>query len=924
MSYNPFVSVEKVLDTRAGSRRVIDFRHIKNFTSFSFTGSWTNTTGNEVVEGVQYKDLNVSGIKTNHLVFLVFNKNSDATLDKDNFPTCLVKEEGKIRVFARNSITVSNPSIAAILAVELEGPGLPSPLRGFTNGGGSGGSDEQLTLADITFDATTFISYLNQLGTVQSNIEGIQSFLDSLSYAITTGAVNADFIAANSITTEKLVINGPNKITDLDSFEQIGLTSLPGIKTTNIEANVISEDGSVSPFHGARLLRITSTAPSQSIVMHPSQNTNQGWIMLDPGNRYIFSCYIRGVSPARSGSFNILNNSGVALATGSFTSEVGTWKRFSVAFTAPSGSDIIPVTIRFNLPVEGTIYLDAMMLETASSPTATSPSSYQSGGSIIIDGGNIKANSLHVEKINTNSINTDFADIISANIRNLNANYITSGAINAEIIEVLNLNANNITAGEIDGKIIKSETIATDKFITKSRNLISIYDSFEGILGAEINGDSTNVSSAKVVNTTSFSGTNSLEIKPSSAGSVVKEIHGQSSKSWIRFYGAENFVFSFYIKSTTNISGTIELIDNNNILINKVPFTVTGGSPFARFSKTFNNTSETTSGYLVLKITSAAAGSSIYLDGIQLEDSDSAFPSEFASGNIRISGSNIIAGSISASDAIFQNAAIRAADIGSINADSIVSGSIKTDVIGLFSGEAEESSALRIKSDSIKIYEPVGSSDFMERIVIGRYLDSNNNSKYGVLIRNDFNQIVLDGSGLREEAFINEVIPSEAIKNISGEKVVGKGKLDGSVIAEKTIIADHLLTGTITAESGVIGSLNANVITTGKLSDYSGNSYFNLETGDFSLGNDRLKYDNSQGLLSLKHPESNASLELEASGIQFKDGSTPTASITGSEFNINYGRILTYLRVANHSIQNLIGSQGDSILAFRWVDEEVN
>lgn len=533
MSYNPFVSVEKVLDTRAGSRRVIDFRHIKNFTSFSFIGSWASTTGDELVEGVQYKDLNVSGIKTNHLVFLVFNKNSDATLDKDNFPTCLVKKEGEIRVFARNSIvsTSSNPSIAAILAVELEGIDLPSPLRGFTNGGGSGGSDEELKLSDITFDATTFISYLNQLGAVQSNIEGIQSFLDSLSDAITTGAVNADFVAANSITTEKLTIRSSNKIYDFDSFELLGNVAVPGAKISgagNYTAGIVDS----TAWHGAKSLQVSSTG-AVAFTIHPTQNTTNGWVLLDKGI-YVLSAYVKSVSGSNA-NFSLgtkINSNNLWKPT--VLTNIQEWKRIHLPFEVTSDGSY--ATIQFSLSGIGTYYVDGIMLEQVaeeevdkinaspdrvSSIAALTPGQFTSGGSVSIDGGHIKTSSLNADKINTGSIDATFADIVAANIQTLDAGKIKTGTLDAEGITVVNLDAGSIKTDSLITKLASIDTayinsahisngtittaliedgaitnakidnldagkitsgIISGKFLEiRSNNLISDFDSFEGL-----------------------------------------------------------------------------------------------------------------------------------------------------------------------------------------------------------------------------------------------------------------------------------------------------------------------------------------------------------------------------------------------------------------------------------------------------------
>jgi hypothetical protein len=135
MSNNPYVSIDRVLDTSAGQRKIVDFLHQKTFTNIDVNLTrFAATSSEEISEGNYFVDIEENELtfdssftlKETHIPVVILSTDENLTLDKDNFPTCKTMNNGTnvvIRLYATAaplSIVVNKITIPVILLTEVK------------------------------------------------------------------------------------------------------------------------------------------------------------------------------------------------------------------------------------------------------------------------------------------------------------------------------------------------------------------------------------------------------------------------------------------------------------------------------------------------------------------------------------------------------------------------------------------------------------------------------------------------------------------------------------------------------------------------------------------------------------------------------------------------------------------------------------
>lgn len=128
MSNNPYVNIDRVIDTRDGQRKVVDFLHQRTFTNVhvSMSSFLPVTETAEQAEGSYYADITLPNftIKETHIPIVLLDTNINLTLDKDNFPTCVTINNGVevvIRLYASMELPPTGSlTIPMILLVEAK------------------------------------------------------------------------------------------------------------------------------------------------------------------------------------------------------------------------------------------------------------------------------------------------------------------------------------------------------------------------------------------------------------------------------------------------------------------------------------------------------------------------------------------------------------------------------------------------------------------------------------------------------------------------------------------------------------------------------------------------------------------------------------------------------------------------------------
>lgn len=450
MSTNPYVSIDRVIDTSDDQRRVVDFLHQRSFVKAVqlYNTRFAAVLAGEEHEGAYYADITQDELdinfilKENHIPIIINNNSVDLTIDKDNFPSCKTiwsetEQEYVIRVYAQLQ-PLARLDIPVIITIEANDNyvSLEEGMRGYTNAAGGGGG----TLASIAFDRDAFVQYFETLGNINDVREQMENFLSSVAYSFESGTISAD----------KFITSGNNLMPRLSSFEdELGRAIAhypedPGISNLVV---VGSEYTSSPSPHGDAVLRMftdIATGPFEMLI-NPYVGDDSTWINI-PAFDYWFSYYLYTTSPTTvDGGIQLVDESGITvkLIPFSLTQSDG-WTRFSDFFTVATEKDL---TIKITINQGGiNLYLDAIQLENKTILNPSGPTDFAPGGKVIIEGGNIRTKSISA----SDAIFEDAA-IVSANIDTLAANKIAAGQLNTQVV----------TIGDEDGLMVMADTNLT-------------------------------------------------------------------------------------------------------------------------------------------------------------------------------------------------------------------------------------------------------------------------------------------------------------------------------------------------------------------------------------------------------------------------------------------------------------------------------
>lgn len=275
MTYSPYTTVDKIIDSKKEPRDVIKFVNAQISGAFSITINNTNyIADNTFANMVGYVELTNSilnqkiidnklkvKIGARDVPFVVVNNDEimAGTTNKDNFGFTVVyrdkldPEEYHIRLYTRETLTIgATINISAVILFEsyvahenedvLEEVSL---YQGATNGGGSGSGSGDFEWTYDSESLSVFIDYLKQLiGDVHEDVNDMQGILDALSASIHTGDLIANLVSAGTITTDRLVIESNNLLSEFDSFEEWANKEIPHYVPLYLETEE-EEDGNV-------------------------------------------------------------------------------------------------------------------------------------------------------------------------------------------------------------------------------------------------------------------------------------------------------------------------------------------------------------------------------------------------------------------------------------------------------------------------------------------------------------------------------------------------------------------------------------------------------------------------------------------------------------------------------------------------------
>lgn len=250
MTYSPYTTVDKIIDSKKEPRDVIKFVNAQISGAFSITINNTNyIADNTFANMVGYVELTNSilnqkiidnklkvKIGARDVPFVIIDNQEGpaaGTTNKDNFGLTVVyqrdteSEEYYIRLYTREILTPgATINVSAVvlfenyIAHENENTAEAPLYHGITNGGGSGsGEDFEWTYNEESL--SVFVDYFKGLVyNVQGDLEDFQDILDALSDSIYTGELEAMLVSAGTITADRLAIGSKNIFTTFDSFEE--------------------------------------------------------------------------------------------------------------------------------------------------------------------------------------------------------------------------------------------------------------------------------------------------------------------------------------------------------------------------------------------------------------------------------------------------------------------------------------------------------------------------------------------------------------------------------------------------------------------------------------------------------------------------------------------------------------------------------
>lgn len=260
---------------------------------------------------------------------------------------------------------------------------------------------------------------------------------------------------------------------------------------------------------------------------------------------------------------------------------------------------------------------------------------------------------------------------------------------------------------------------------------------------------------------------------------------------------------------------------------------------------------------------------------IKILDVESQRVKELLAGNI--TSDNIATGAITAGSGIIANGAIGDAEISSLSANKIKSGTVDTSLVTI----ASKDSAITITGNQLMVNDTTNAASPINRVILGKYTNGSATT-YGLLIRGkDGKTVMLDGDGVHNAGITNGAIDNNKVAddaNISGNK------LD--------------INSVVRSVNGATEKIQSTVVQVG---DRSLNVYLGEQTNTIANNYTALQgYANTKAEYALKDAKSYADGAINALEISAKNlargntgelrGYTPT---TGTNSTFNYAKVYT-------------------------------
>lgn len=153
---------------------------------------------------------------------------------------------------------------------------------------------------------------------------------------------------------------------------------------------------------------------------------------------------------------------------------------------------------------------------------------------------------------------------------------------------------------------------------------------------------------------------------------------------------------------------------------------------------------------------------------IKILDVESQRVKELLAGNI--TSDNIATGAITAGSGIIAQGAIGDAEISSLSANKIKSGTVDTSLVTI----ASKDSAITITGNQLMVNDTTNAASPINRVILGKYTNGSATT-YGLLIRGkDGKTVMLDGDGVHNAGITNGAVDNSKVAddaNISGNKL---------------------------------------------------------------------------------------------------------------------------------------------------------
>ncbi|WP_051910071.1 hypothetical protein [Paenirhodobacter enshiensis] len=287
---------------------------------------------------------------------------------------------------------------------------------------------------------------------------------------IATNAVTADALAANSVTAAAIMAGAVS--TDQLAAGAVTAKTLAVTDFSNPFAGSETEANGVWKSSGSGAYWSTGTAyngRASSMALNGSYGasfTYAGSIPVTPGDEYYLEAYaiISGAWDGTSDSakIRVADQNGGLIASAIFgadTIAAGDWRRISAAFTVPSGTNALRVTIAHNATA-GYAFLSDLVLRR------------KNGGELIVDGAiaaaQIAANAITAAAILAGAVTTEALAASSVTAVKVASAAITTGKLAAGAVTADAMAANSVTtsalvSGSVTASVLASNSVTTGK-----------------------------------------------------------------------------------------------------------------------------------------------------------------------------------------------------------------------------------------------------------------------------------------------------------------------------------------------------------------------------------------------------------------------------------------------------------------------------